>query len=97
MDTSPVAESPSDAPQPNAGSPMSRGRTGPGADWGERARSAFQESRLSLAELGVRMGYPQDAAHRAAWFFLYRTADPPLLEFCLFARAVGVPVATLVA
>jgi hypothetical protein len=42
------------------------------------------------------MGYPGDAARRAAWHFLYRTADPPLLEFCLFARAVGVPVQTLV-
>jgi hypothetical protein len=97
MDTSPVAEPPLDAPQPNAGCPMSRSRKGLGAHWGEQARAAFQESRLTLADLGDRMGYTKDAAHRAAWFFLYRTADPPLLEFCLFARAVGVPVATLVA
>lgn len=66
------------------------------AEWAERARDAFLGSRLTLGEVGVRMGYPGDAARRAVWHFLYRTVDPPLLEFCLFARAVGVPVQTLI-
>jgi hypothetical protein len=60
-----------------------------------RSRDAFHDSGLTLHQLGVGMGYPPDAAHRAAWHFLFRTADPPLLEFCLFAKAVGVPVQTL--
>jgi hypothetical protein len=66
MDTSRVAESPLDAPPPNTVSPLPRSRTGPGADWGERARSAFQESGMTLTQPGGRMGYPQDAARRAA-------------------------------
>ena len=77
-------------------SKTTRDRATPGAEWAERARDAFLGSRLTLSEVGVRMGYPGDAARRAAWYFLYRTADPPLLEFCLFARAVGVPVRTLI-
>jgi hypothetical protein len=77
-------------------STSTRKRSPAPADWNERARSAFHDSHLTLGEIGVRMGYPRDAAHRAAWYFLYRTADPHLLEFCLFARAVGVPVQTLV-
>lgn len=68
----------------------------PAAAWADRARDVFHGSRLTLQEVGVRMGYPDDAAHRAAWHFLYRTADPPLLEFCLYARAVGVSVESLV-
>ena len=64
--------------------------------WTARSQDAFLGSGLTLGQLGVRMGYPEDAAHRAAWHFLYRATDPPLLEFCLFARAVGVPVQTLV-
>ena len=69
----------------------------PAAGWADRARDAFHGSRLTLQEVGVRMGYPDDVAHRAAWHFLYRTSDPPLLEFCKFARAVGVRVESLVA
>jgi len=42
------------------------------------------------------MGYPADAARRAAWHFLYHTADPPLPEFVRFAKAVGAPVQTLI-
>jgi hypothetical protein len=64
--------------------------------WAARSQAAFHDSHLTLHELGVGMGYPEDAAHWAAWYFLYRTADPPLLEFCLFANAVGVPVQKLV-
>ena len=68
----------------------------PADAWAVRSRDAFHDSRLTLHEVGVGMGYPADAAHRAAWHFLYRTADPPLLEFCLFAKALGVPVQSLV-
>jgi hypothetical protein len=65
--------------------------------WAARTRDAFQDSGLTLGQLGVRMGYPADAAHRAAWHFLYRTSDPPLREFYLFARAIGVPIQALIA
>jgi hypothetical protein len=68
----------------------------PPAVWAARSHDAFHESRLTLHQLGVRMGYPADAAHRAAWHFLFRTADRPLREFCLFAKAVGVPVQKLI-
>jgi hypothetical protein len=68
----------------------------PPAAWIARSQDAFHASRLTLQQVGVRMGYPADAARRAAWHFLYRTADPPLLEFVRFAKAVGVPVQALI-
>jgi hypothetical protein len=44
--------------------------------WAARTRDAFHDSGLTLSQLGVRMGYPEDAAHRAAWDFLYRNPRP---------------------
>lgn len=76
-------------------SQTTRSRKSPAA-WADRARDAFHDSGLTLHQIGVRMGYPDADAHRAAWHFLYRTTDPPLLEFCKFAQAVGVPIDTLV-
>jgi hypothetical protein len=69
----------------------------PPAVWVARSQDAFHQSRLTFHEVGVRMGYPADAADRAAWRFLYRTPDPFMLDFVRFAKAVGVPVQKLLA
>jgi hypothetical protein len=67
----------------------------PPAVWVARSQDAFHDSRLTLHRLGVGMRYPQEVASRAAWHFLYRTPDPPLLDFVRFAKAVGLPVHAL--
>lgn len=60
-----------------------------------RARELFEQSELTLDELGQRMGYSSPSARHSAWQFLNRTADPRLSMLCRFAQAVGVPVAEL--
>jgi transcriptional regulator with XRE-family HTH domain len=60
-----------------------------------RARKAFEESQLTLDELGVRMGYEGEKARRAAWQFLNRVNDPRVMTLRKFAKAVGVDVKDL--
>ena len=62
-----------------------------------RVRELFEQSGLTLDELGRKMGYAGDVARKAAWQFLNKTADPRLSMLRKFAQAVGVPVAALVA
>jgi transcriptional regulator with XRE-family HTH domain len=62
-----------------------------------RIRDLFAESRLTLDELGQRMGYPEKTARNSAWQFLNRTADPRLSMLMKFARAIGVTAADLLA
>ena len=63
----------------------------------ERARLLFENSGLSLDELGQRMGYPSDGARQAAWQFLNKTTDPRLSMLEKFARALGLSLRELVA
>jgi transcriptional regulator with XRE-family HTH domain len=62
----------------------------------EAARRLFEKSRLSLDELGRRMGYPKESARKSAWQFLNKTADPRLSMLRKFAAAVGCSVKSLV-
>lgn len=59
-------------------------------------RDRFERSRLSLDELGLRMGYPKESARKSAWQFLHRTNDPRLSMLRRFARAVDVSLKNLV-
>jgi transcriptional regulator with XRE-family HTH domain len=61
----------------------------------ERARDLFGKSRLSLDELGQRMGYSGDTARKAAWQFLNKTTDPRLSMLQRFAEAMEIEVADL--
>lgn len=63
--------------------------------WVERAHDAFLGSHLTLYQLGLAMGYPDETARQDAWRLLYRTTAPPASAVRRFARAVGVPVASL--
>jgi hypothetical protein len=38
-------------------------------------RKRFERSKLSLDELGLKMGYPKDSARKSAWQFIHRTND----------------------
>jgi transcriptional regulator with XRE-family HTH domain len=62
----------------------------------DRARRAFDNSGLSLEELGQRMGYLGDVARKSAWQFLNKTADPRLSMLQRFAAAIDMPLADLV-
>jgi transcriptional regulator with XRE-family HTH domain len=62
----------------------------------ERARSLFENSGISLDELGRRMGYEGDAARKSAWQFLNKTRDPRLSMLNKFAEALNVSLVDLV-
>ena len=63
----------------------------------DKIKAAFAKSKLSLVELGRRMGYDDDqAAKKSAWQFLNKTNDPRLSMVRKFAAAVGVSVRSLI-
>ena len=59
-------------------------------------RRAYAHSRLSLEQLGKKMGYTGDVARKAAWQFLNKTHDPRFSMLRRFAEAIGVSVKSLV-
>lgn len=59
-------------------------------------RSRFEKSKLSLDELGLKMGYPKESARKSAWQFVHRTNDPRLSMLRKFSKAVGAKLSTLV-
>jgi transcriptional regulator with XRE-family HTH domain len=54
-----------------------------------RVRALFEDSGLSLVELGRRMGYPEETARQSAWQFM-KTNDPRMSMLRKFAEAMGV-------
>jgi transcriptional regulator with XRE-family HTH domain len=60
-----------------------------------RVRELFEQSGLTLDDLGHRMGYNGPTARQSAWQFLSKTVDPRLSMLAKFADAIGVPVAEL--
>lgn len=62
-----------------------------------RVRALFEQSRLTLDELGQKMGYDGSTKRASAWQFLNRTNDPRLSMLRKFAQAVGVPLVELLA
>jgi hypothetical protein len=62
----------------------------------KNVRTRFEKSKLSLDEVGVRMGYPKDSARKSAWQFIHKTNDPRLSMLRKFAEAVGVSVKSLI-
>lgn len=59
-------------------------------------RTRFEKSKLSLDELGLKMGYPKESARKSAWQFIHRTNDPRLSMLRKFAVAVGTSLKSLV-
>lgn len=62
-----------------------------------RLQALFDESRLTLDELGQKMGYTGPTTRASAWQFLNRTNDPRLSMLRKFAQAVGVTLTELFA
>jgi hypothetical protein len=59
-------------------------------------RQRFEKSKLTLDELGEKMGYPKPSARKSAWQFIHRTNDPRLSMLRKFAAAVGTTLKSLV-
>lgn len=62
----------------------------------DAVRARFEKSKLSLDELGLKMGYPKESARKSAWQFIHKTNDPRLSMLRKFAAAVGVSLKSLV-
>lgn len=60
----------------------------------ERVRALFEDSGLSLVELGRLMGYAEETARQSAWQFM-KTSDPRLSMVRKFAAALGIPLGSL--
>ena len=58
-------------------------------------RRLFDSSKLTLDELGQRMGYAPTIARKSAWQFLNKTTDPRLSMLLKFCAAVEVPIEEL--
>jgi hypothetical protein len=60
-----------------------------------QVKAKFEKSKLTLDELGAKMGYPPATARKSAWQFIHKTNDPRMSMLRKFAGAVGVKVAAL--
>ena len=60
-----------------------------------KMRSLFEKSGLSLHDLGLKMGYPEETARQSAWQFM-KTGDPRISMLRRFAEAMGITVVELV-
>jgi transcriptional regulator with XRE-family HTH domain len=60
-----------------------------------RIAAQFEASGLSMHDLGVKMGYPEDSARKSVSQF-FKTTDPRLSMLRRFAKAMGVSVEELV-
>jgi transcriptional regulator with XRE-family HTH domain len=62
-----------------------------------RLRQLFEQSGMTLEELGQKMGYTGDVARKSAWQFLNATYDHRVSRLRKFAAAVGVEIVDLFA
>jgi transcriptional regulator with XRE-family HTH domain len=60
----------------------------------EKVQALFKKSGLSMAALGVRMGYDEATARQSIFQFL-KSGDPRISMLRKFAKAMGVPLAEL--
>jgi transcriptional regulator with XRE-family HTH domain len=61
----------------------------------EAVRARFEKSKLTLEELGTKMGYPPATARMSAWQFINKTNDPRLSMLRKFAAAIGIKLSAL--
>ena len=63
----------------------------------QRIRNLFDQSGMTLDELGIKMGYTGESARKSAWQFLSKTHDHRISMLRKFASAVGRQVVDLFA
>ena len=62
----------------------------------DNIRIAFEQSGITLNELGEGLGYDGPTARKRAWFLLYRTPDPRISTVLAVAQTLGVKIENLV-
>jgi transcriptional regulator with XRE-family HTH domain len=60
----------------------------------DKVKALFAESGLTMSALGEKMGYPPDTARQSVFQF-FKTADPRISMLRRFAKAIGVPLSSL--
>ncbi len=60
-----------------------------------KIRARFEKSGLSLHDLGLKMGYPEETARQSAWQFM-KTGDPRISMLRRFAKAMGLSAKDLI-
>ena len=62
----------------------------------DNIRNLFEQSGMTLRELGEVLGYDGPTAKKRAWFLLYRTSDPRISTVLAVAQSLGVKFSDLV-
>ena len=62
----------------------------------DNIRIAFEQSGMTLNELGEGLGYHSPTAKKRAWFVLYRTPDPRISTVLAVAQTLGIKMEDLV-
>jgi len=62
-----------------------------------RIVAKFEASKMTLDELGQKMGYPQETARKSAWQFIRQTGDPRISMLRKAAEALQIPLGELIA
>ena len=62
----------------------------------QNIRQLFEQSGMTLNELGEGLGYNGPTAKKRAWFLLYRTSNPRISTVLAVAQALGVKISDLV-
>jgi transcriptional regulator with XRE-family HTH domain len=60
-----------------------------------RVRDWFEASGMTLHDLGMKMGYPEESARQSAWQFM-KSGDPRISMLRRFAVASGLPLEELI-
>ena len=62
----------------------------------DNIRNLFEQSGMTLNELGEGLGYNGPTAKKRAWLLLYRTSDPRISTALAVAQTLGVKISDLV-
>ena len=62
----------------------------------DNIRNLFEQSGMTLNELGEGLGYNGPTAKKRAWFLLYRTSNPRISTVLAVAQSLGVKISDLV-
>ena len=62
----------------------------------DNIRNLFEQSGMTLNELGEGLGYDGPTAKKRAWFLLYRTSDPRISTVLAVAQSLDVKISDLV-
>ena len=62
----------------------------------QNIRQLFEQSEMTLNELGEGLGYNGPTAKKRAWFLLYRTSNPRISTVLAVAQSLGVKISDLV-